>query len=112
MYILYVLYIRSSYILYTLRITLYNLSYYSSLSSFTGSILDYTYINWLASSNSSPNSYNIVLKASVIALSAIFTLAVKEVKGYYREGVKDRVSILYIAYILNLTVLILLPLYY
>jgi len=37
---------------------------------------------------------------------------VKEVKGYYREGVENRVSVPYIAYILNLTVLILLPLHY
>jgi hypothetical protein len=46
------------------------------------------------------------------ALSAIFTLVVKEVKGYYRKRVENRVSITYIAYILNLTILILLPLYY
>jgi len=45
---------------------LYNLSYYSLLYSSIGSILDYTYINQLASSNSSLSSHNIILKASVI----------------------------------------------
>ena len=37
---------------------------------------------------------------------------IEEVEGYYRERVEDRVSIIYTAYILNLAVLILLPLYY
>jgi len=63
LYILYVSTIRTSRIL---RITLYNLSYYSLLHSLTGSILDRTYINQLASSNLSLSSRNIVLKASII----------------------------------------------
>ena len=41
------------------------LAYHSSLHGSTRSILDYTYINQLASYDSSPSSYNIVLKASV-----------------------------------------------
>ena len=41
------------------------LAYYSLLYSSTGSILDYTCINQLASYDSSLSSYNIVLKASV-----------------------------------------------
>ena len=62
---LYVLYVRSSYILRILRIILYNLGYHSLLHSSIGSILDRTSINQLATFNSSPSSYNIVLKASV-----------------------------------------------
>ena len=50
------------------QIILYNLSYHSSLYSSTGSILDRAYINQLASSNSSPSSYNIVLKLSVTGI--------------------------------------------
>ena len=49
--------------------TAYNimwLAYHSSLHSSTGFILDYTYINQLASADSSPSSRNIVLKASII----------------------------------------------
>jgi len=65
MYVLYIRYVRSSYTLRSLRSISYNLSYYSSLYSLTGSILDRAYINQLASSNSSPSSYNIVLKASI-----------------------------------------------
>jgi len=41
------------------------LTYYSLLHSSTRSILDRACINQLASYNSSPSSYNIVLKASV-----------------------------------------------
>ena len=70
MYVLYILYVRFPYILrilYTLRTILYNLSYYSLLYGSTDSILDRTSINQLATSNSSPSSYNIVLKASVIS---------------------------------------------
>ena len=47
------------------RLILRDLSYYSSLHSSTRSILDYAYINQLASANSSPSSRNIILKASV-----------------------------------------------
>jgi len=47
------------------RLTLRDLSYYSSLYSSTRSILDRAYINQLASCDSSPSSRNIVLKASV-----------------------------------------------
>jgi hypothetical protein len=36
----------------------------------------------------------------------------QEVEGYYRERVENRVIIAHTAYILNLAVLILLPLYY
>ena len=42
------------------------LGYHSSLYGSTGSILDRACINQLASSDSSPSSRNIVLKASVI----------------------------------------------
>ena len=66
MYVLYIRYVSSSYSSYLIRSTLYNLSYYSSLYGSTGSILNYALINQLASSNSSPSSRNIVLKASVI----------------------------------------------
>ena len=45
MYALYVLYVSTIYILRILRIILYNLSYYFSLYSLIGSILDYTLIN-------------------------------------------------------------------
>jgi len=44
---------------------LYNLSYHSSLHGSIGSILDRAFINQLATSDSSPSSRNIVLKASV-----------------------------------------------
>jgi len=47
----------------------YDLGYHSSSYSSIGSILDRAYINQLASSNSSPSSYNIVLKASVIGFT-------------------------------------------
>jgi len=49
-----------------MRNTLCNFSYYSSLYSSIGSILDRALINQLATSDSSLSSYNIVLKASVI----------------------------------------------
>jgi hypothetical protein len=65
MYVLYIRYVHSSRILRSLRSTLYNLAYHSSLYSSIGSILDRAHINQLASSNSSLSSYNIVLKASV-----------------------------------------------
>ena len=65
MYVLYVRYIRSSYILRSLCSTLYNLSYHFLLYSSIGSILDRAHINQLASFNSSPSSRNIILKASV-----------------------------------------------
>jgi len=58
-------YVRSSYTLRSLRSTLYDLGYHSSLYSLIGSILDRARINQLASSNSSLSSRNIVLKASV-----------------------------------------------
>ena len=64
-YVLYIRYISSSYSSYLIYSTLYNLSYHSSSHSSTGSTLDCALINQLASSNSSPSSYNIVLKASV-----------------------------------------------
>jgi len=44
---------------------LYNLGYYSSSHGSIRSILDRAYINQLASSNSSPSSCNIILKASI-----------------------------------------------
>ena len=72
MYVLYVLYVRSLRTLYILRITLYNLSYYSLLYSLISSILDRALINQLAASNSSPSSRNIVLKASVTRGSSSF----------------------------------------
>jgi len=77
MYVLYVRYVRSSYILRSLYSTLYNLSYYSLLHSLIRSILDYAYINQLASSNSSPSSYNIVLKASVTPSPSFLSLSLK-----------------------------------
>ena len=48
-----------------MRLILCDLGYYSLLYSSTGSILDRAYINQLASADSFPSSYNIVLKASV-----------------------------------------------
>jgi len=66
MYVLYIRYVRSSRILYSLRSTLYNLGYHFSSHSSIGSILDRALINQLASSNSSLSSRNIILKASVI----------------------------------------------
>jgi len=48
-----------------------NLSYYSLLHGPIGTILDRTYINQLASSNSSLSSCNIVLKASITHLGKI-----------------------------------------
>jgi len=41
------------------------LAYYFLLYGSTGSILDYAYINQLASCDFSPSSRNIILKASV-----------------------------------------------
>ena len=71
MYMLYMLYVRSSRTLRILYTTLYNLSYYSSLHSSTGSILDRASINQLATSDSSPSSRNIVLKLSVTLRSIV-----------------------------------------
>jgi len=76
-YVLYVLYI--AYTAYTLY-TAYNiiwLAYHSSLHGSTRSILDYAYINQLASYDSSPSSYNIVLKASVILSPSSLSLSLK-----------------------------------
>jgi len=70
MYVLYIRYVRSSYILRSLYSILCNLSYYSSLYSLIGSILDRALINQLASFNSSLSSRNIVLKASVILITS------------------------------------------
>ena len=53
------------------------LAYYSLLYGSTSSILDYAYINQLASSNSSPSSYNIVLKLSVILSPSFLSLSLK-----------------------------------
>jgi hypothetical protein len=55
-----------------LRITLCDLGYHSSSYSSTGSILDRACINQLASSDSSPSSRSIVLKASVTFCSLLF----------------------------------------
>jgi len=66
MYVLYVLYVRTTRIPRILYTILCNLAYYSLLYGSIGSILDRASINQLATSNSSPSSYNIVLKASVI----------------------------------------------
>ena len=60
--------------------TTYNiiwLAYHSSLYSSTKSILDRTYINQLASCDSSPSSRNIVLKASVTRLPKEFYKYIK-----------------------------------
>jgi hypothetical protein len=62
-----------------LRITLYNLSYYSSLYGLIRSIIDRALINQLASFNPSLSSCNIILKASVIVIS-VFKLKI----GFYR----------------------------
>ena len=56
---------------------LYNLSYYSSLYSLIRSILDHTLISQLASSDSSPSSCNIVLKASVTRIPLTLKLLVR-----------------------------------
>jgi len=56
---------------------LYDLSYYSSLYSSIGSILDRTLINQLASSDSSLSSYNIILKAFVILSPSSLSLSLK-----------------------------------
>jgi hypothetical protein len=91
MYVLYVRYVRSSRILRSLRSTSYNLGYHSSSYSSIGSILDRAYINQLASSNSSPSSYNIVLKASVTPkafysrLNKLLAL-INRAKRYYIAG--------------------------
>ena len=58
-------------------ITLYNLSYYSSSYSSTSSILDHIFINQLASSNSLPSSYNIILKVSVTLSPSSLSLSLK-----------------------------------
>jgi len=80
MYVLYIRYIRSSRILRSLRSTLYNLSYHSSSHSSIRSILDRAHINQLASSNSSPSSRNIVLKASV---------TLEDYLNYYKDILKE-----------------------
>ena len=71
MYVLYVLYVRFPRILRTLRTTSCDLGYHSSSHGSIGSILDRACINQLASSDSSPSSRNIVLKASVTVRAKI-----------------------------------------
>jgi len=72
MYGLYVRYVSSSHSSRSIRSTLCDLGYPSSLYSSTGSILDRAYINQLASSNSSLSSRNIVLKAFVTVLVIVY----------------------------------------
>ena len=74
MYVLYVRYVRSFRILRSSYSILCDLGYYSSLHSSIGSILDRAYINQLASSDSSPSSHNIILKASVIIIVVVILL--------------------------------------
>ena len=77
MYVIYILYIYSLRTPRSLYSTLYNLSYYSLLYSSTSSILDYAYINQLASINSSPSSYNIMLKLSITLSPFSLSLSLK-----------------------------------
>jgi len=74
----YIRYVRSIRSPRSLRSTLYNLGYYSLLYSLTGSILDRALINQLAASNSSPSSYNIILKASII-VKVIYYLVLRTI---------------------------------
>jgi len=60
--------------------TAYNimwLTYYSLLHGSTRSILDRACINQLASYNSSPSSYNIVLKASITPSPSFLSSSLK-----------------------------------
>ena len=73
-YVLYIRYVSSSRSLYLIRSIPRDLGYHSSSHSSTGSILDRTYINQLASSDSSLSSRNIVLKLSVTLILQFYIL--------------------------------------